>query len=85
MYPVSAGTSLFISPLVLVFATASTIFAVVFAVHKQRGCRCFPLDNLGFGLAVCQGVLVLQICCWVTLEGVSDEAKVPFFILLEAH
>lgn len=80
--------SLVVLPLILVFngVSASAVFAVVFTVQKQWGCHCCPpLQHLTFRLAVGQGVLVLQICCWVTLERIRNEAKVPFFVLLEAH
>lgn len=40
--------------------------------------------HLALGLAVGQGVLVLQIRRWVTLR-IRDEAEVPFAVLLEAH
>lgn len=77
-----------ISPLVFVFARVadSAVFAVIFVVHKQWGCRHFtPLEHLVLGLAVSWGVHVLHICCWVTVQGIRDEAKISFIILLKAH
>jgi len=65
---------------------ASAIFAVIFAVHQRAGRHhLLPQEQPAFGLVVGRGVLVFQVVCRVALDGVSDEAKVPFFILLQAH
>ena len=69
----------------LIFFTAvsSSVFAVVVIVQEQRGLLLVaPLQHLGLGLAVWWGIFVLQVSRF-TVEGVGNEAQVPFLILFK--
>ena len=73
------------SPHDLVFFTtvASSVFAVVVIVQKQSGLLLVaPLQHLALGLTVWWGVFVFQVP-WFAVEGVGDEAQIPFLIFLE--
>lgn len=66
------------------FTTVSTsVFAIVVILRAQRGLLFVaPLHHLALGLTVCWGVFVFQVP-WFAVEGVGDEAQIPFLILFK--
>ena len=74
------------SPLefVLFAHQSGSVLAIVVALQEQTWrLLVAPLQHLVFWLAV-GGVHVLEVPC-LAVQGVCDEAKVPFLILLKAH
>lgn len=71
--------------LVFLAAVPRSLLAVDVVFQVQRRVLLIaPLEHLAFGLAVCRGVLVLQVAGLVA-KRIGDEAQVPLLILFKAH
>lgn len=71
--------------LVFLAAVPRSLLAVDVIFQVQRRVLLIaPLQYLALGLAVCRGVLVLQVA-WLAAKWIGDEAQVPFLILFKTH
>lgn len=71
--------------LVFLAAVPRSLLAVDVIFHVQRRVLLMaPLQYLALGLAVCRGVLVLQVA-WLAAKWIGDEAQVPLLILFKTH